>query len=63
MIKLSLKIKITLSKLVIACIGSATMYGIGCYISKLNDSHALENDISKTQVHIKYLPKDNDEKS
>ena len=62
MIKLSIKLDISLSKLVIACIGSAACYGIGCYISNLNDSPALENDESGTEVRDEKLPATEDKK-
>ena len=53
MIKLSFKLNISRSRLVIACIGSAAIYGICCCISKMNDSPALEIDEGKTEGHVK----------
>ena len=53
MIQLSLKLEINQSKFVFACIGSAAIYGICCYISKLNDSPAIKNDKGKTEVLVK----------
>ena len=47
MIKLSLKIDVSLSKLVIACIGFSSIYGNCLYISKLNDSPDQESDEGK----------------
>ena len=63
MIKLSLKIDVSLGKLVIACIGSVSIYGISCYISNLNDSPAQISDKGEEKVHDRYLPEVKDEKS
>ena len=55
MIRFSLKLDVSLSKLVIACIGSAACYGVGCYIYTLNDSPALESNKGKTEVIVKSI--------